>query len=161
MAGDVIAREETPDSHGYPVVTLRNYGAGETPDVTVIAYGGMSRLLVPLLERLAGEEIRLLACLPACISPLDAAPLVAAARQSGRVLVVEESPVAFRLGGGGRRPDQRAGRRSPAGAGCAPRRRADGDSGGQAPGRCSLAVGGDAGSSDLRPAAAPDRGAPA
>ena len=93
-----ITREEAPDSHGYPVVTLRNYGAGESPDVTVIAYGGMSRLLVPLLERLADEEIRLLACLPACISPLDAAPLVAAARQSGRVLVVEESPVAFGWG---------------------------------------------------------------
>ena len=93
-----IARDEAPDSHGYPVVTLRNYGAGETPDVTVIAYGGLSRLLAPLLERLAGEEIRLLVCLPACISPLDAAPLVAAARQSGRVLVVEESPVAFGWG---------------------------------------------------------------
>lgn len=93
-----ITRDETPDSHGYPVATLRNYGAGEAPDVTVIAYGGMSRLLVPLLERLADEEIRLLACLPACISPLDTAPIVAAARHSGRVLVVEESPVAFGWG---------------------------------------------------------------
>ena len=86
------------DRFGYPVALARNYDDGEAPDVTVIAYGGMSRLLVPLLERMAGEEIRLLACLPSCISPLDAAPLVTAARQSGRVLVVEESPVAFGWG---------------------------------------------------------------
>ena len=93
-----LERNETSDCYGYPVVTLCNCGAGQMPDVTVIAYGGMSRLLVPLLERMASEEIRLLACLPSCISPLDAAPLAAAARQSGRVLVVEESPVAFGWG---------------------------------------------------------------
>ena len=89
---------EGEDSFGYPVALARNYGDGETPDVTVIAYGGMSRLLVPLLAELAAEEIRVLACLPACISPLDAAPLACAAAQSGRVLVAEESPVAFGWG---------------------------------------------------------------
>lgn len=96
--GKRLDRKETADCYGYPVVTLHNYGAGETPDVTVLAYGGMSRLLVQLLEHMADEEIRVLACLPSCISPLDAAPLVAAARQSGRALVVEESPVAFGWG---------------------------------------------------------------
>ena len=69
------------------------------PDVTLIAYGGMSRLLAPVLERLPDEEIRVLACLPSCISPLDMAPLVAAAAaESGRVLVVEESQAAFGWG---------------------------------------------------------------
>ncbi|MBK8799640.1 MAG: hypothetical protein IPM07_26545 [Anaerolineales bacterium] len=97
-AGGVVQMTERADRFAYPVALARNYGEGETPDVTVIAYGGMSRLLVPLLERLAGEEIRLLVCLPSCISPLDAAPLVEAARQSGRVLVVEEGPVAFGWG---------------------------------------------------------------
>jgi 2-oxoisovalerate dehydrogenase E1 component len=96
--GQGLAVREAVDGFGYPVALARNYGEGETPDVTVIAYGGMSRLLVPLLARLAAEEIRVLACLPACISPLDAAPLVAAVRQSGRVLVAEEGPVAFGWG---------------------------------------------------------------
>ncbi|GIK75575.1 MAG: dehydrogenase E1 protein subunits alpha/beta [Chloroflexota bacterium] len=95
---DVLQMAEGVDRFGYPVAMTRNYGDGETPDVTVIAYGGMSRLLAPLLAEMAAEEIRVLACLPACISPLDAAPLVWAAAQSGRVLVAEESPVAFGWG---------------------------------------------------------------
>ena len=89
---------EGVDRFGYPVALARNYDDGATPDVTVIAYGGMSRLLVPLLAELAAEEIRVLACLPACISPLDAAPLAWAARQSGRALVAEESLAAFGWG---------------------------------------------------------------
>ncbi len=80
------------------MISLRNYGRAETPDLTVITYGGVSRLLVPLLERMADEEIRVLACLPACISPLDEAPLVQAATASGRVLIVEESQAAFGWG---------------------------------------------------------------
>ena len=98
VAGDPVQVAEGEDRFGYPVALARNYGDGETPDVTVIAYGGMSRLLVPLLAELATEEIRVLACLPACISPLDAAPLAWAAVQSGRVLVAEESPAAFGWG---------------------------------------------------------------
>jgi 2-oxoisovalerate dehydrogenase E1 component len=94
----VLQAAEGVDRFGYPVALARNYGDREAPDVTVIAYGGMSRLLVPLLAELAAEEIRVLACLPACISPLDAAPLVWAATQSGRVLVAEESPAAFGWG---------------------------------------------------------------
>jgi pyruvate dehydrogenase E1 component beta subunit len=99
VAGDdALQVAEGVDRFGYPVVLARNYGDGATPDVTVIAYGGMSRLLVPLLAELAGEEIRVLACIPACISPLDAAPLTWAAVQSGRALVAEESPAAFGWG---------------------------------------------------------------
>lgn len=86
------------DRYGYPAALARNYGEREMPDVTVVAYGGVSRLLLPLLARMAEEEIRVLVCLPACISPLDDAPLVWAAVQSGRVLVVEESPTAFGWG---------------------------------------------------------------
>ena len=91
-------RDDGIDAFGYPVVTLANYAGGETPDVTVIAYGGMSRLLAPLLERLAEEEIRVLVCLPSCISPLDTGPVVSCVAQSGRALVVEESQVAFGWG---------------------------------------------------------------
>ena len=79
----------------YPTVTVRNYGDDEQPDVTVIAYGGMSALLAPVLARLAEDEIRVLACLPGCLSPLEEAPLVKAAHATGRVLVIEEHVSTF------------------------------------------------------------------
>jgi acetoin:2,6-dichlorophenolindophenol oxidoreductase subunit beta len=79
----------------YPTVTVRNYGDDEQPDVTVIAYGGMSALLAPVLARLAEEEIRVLVCLPGCLSPLEEAPLVKAAHATGRVLVIEEHVSTF------------------------------------------------------------------
>jgi pyruvate/2-oxoglutarate/acetoin dehydrogenase E1 component len=96
--GGALQRQEAADRDGYPLVSLRNYAGAEPPDVTVITYGGMSRLLVPVLERMAGEEVRVLACLPASISPLDSLPLAAAAGASGRLLIVEESQAAFGWG---------------------------------------------------------------
>ena len=93
-----IRRWEVSDAQGHPVVHLANYPAGAVPDVTVAAYGGMSRLLPGVLARLAAEEVRALAVLPACISPLDGAIPAAAAAASGRLLVVEESQPAFGWG---------------------------------------------------------------
>lgn len=95
---DVLWRSAAPDASGYPVVTVRNAAPGLPADVTIVAYGGMSRLLVPLLAEFAAEEIRIVACLPGCISPLDMAPIAACAAESGRVLVVEESQAAFGWG---------------------------------------------------------------
>jgi pyruvate/2-oxoglutarate/acetoin dehydrogenase E1 component len=97
-AGGVLRRAEALDRSGYPVVSLRNYAEGEAPDVTMIGYGGMSRLLVEVMQRMAAEEVRILACLPASISPLDPAPLLAAAQEGGRLLIVEESQAAFGWG---------------------------------------------------------------
>jgi pyruvate/2-oxoglutarate/acetoin dehydrogenase E1 component len=94
----VLRRWELCDAHGQPVVYLANYAAEETPDVTIAAYGGMSRLLVGVLARLAREEVRVLGVLPASISPLDITPLAAAAKESSRLLVVEESQAAFGWG---------------------------------------------------------------
>ena len=91
-------RDATPAANGYPTVILRNAAPDRAADVTLVAYGGMSRLLAPLLARLAAEEIRIAACLPSCISPLDMAPIAACAAESGRVLVVEESQAAFGWG---------------------------------------------------------------
>jgi pyruvate/2-oxoglutarate/acetoin dehydrogenase E1 component len=96
--GGVLRRAETSDRYGYPVVSLYNYAGNEPPDVTVLAYGGMSRLLIPVMERMASEEVRVLACLPASISPLDPLPPAAAASESGRLLIVEESQAAFGWG---------------------------------------------------------------
>ena len=93
-----IRRRQTLDAYGHPVVYLANYADGEEADVTVAAYGGMSRLLVGVLESMAGEEVHLQAILPACISPLDGGILAAAAASSGRLLIVEESQAAFGWG---------------------------------------------------------------
>ncbi len=94
----VIRRREYAAADGYCYVEISNYEVGELPDVTVAAYGGMSRLLVNVLGRMADEEVRVLAVLPSAISPLDAAPIVAAAKASGRLLIVEESQAAFGWG---------------------------------------------------------------
>ena len=98
LKGGVLRRAATADRCGYPTVSLRNYAGEEAPDITVITYGGMSRLLVEVMGRMALEEVRVLAVLPASISPLDAAPLIAAAQESGRLLIVEESQAAFGWG---------------------------------------------------------------
>lgn len=94
----VLWRDERPDASGYATALLHNAPPDRPPDVTIVAYGGMSRLLAPLLAELAAEEIRVTACLPGCISPLDMAPIAACAAASGRVLVVEESQAAFGWG---------------------------------------------------------------
>lgn len=91
-------RDERPDAFGYSTALLRNAPPSLAPDVTIVAYGGMSWLLAPLLAELAAEEIRVVACLPGCISPLDMAPIAECAAASGRVLVVEESQAAFGWG---------------------------------------------------------------
>ncbi len=101
MLGDGEAglrRWEVSDAYGYSVVHLANYAADIEPDVTVVAYGGMSRLLHGMLARMAAEEVHVLAVLPACISPLDGSLCTAAAAASGRLLVVEESQAAFGWG---------------------------------------------------------------
>jgi pyruvate/2-oxoglutarate/acetoin dehydrogenase E1 component len=82
---------------GYPVVFVRNFERGR-PDVTIIGYGGASLLVHPLLAKLAEEEIRLLVVMPACIQPLPADDLLDAARQAGRVVIVEEGTRAFGWG---------------------------------------------------------------
>ncbi len=75
--------------NGFPTRILRNYEAGR-PDATIVAYGGASIWLEKLLETMAAEEIRLVACFPGSVQPLPFEDVVAAADETGRVLVVEE-----------------------------------------------------------------------
>ncbi|HEY6446937.1 MAG TPA: transketolase C-terminal domain-containing protein [Acidobacteriaceae bacterium] len=92
-----ISCETVLDDRGYPAALLRNYDAG-TPDVTLLAYGGMSRLLAPFLQRMAEEEIRILACIPTLIKPLPFEVLCRAASESGRVVVAEEGGLSWGWG---------------------------------------------------------------
>jgi len=82
---------------GYPTGVVRNYDRG-TPDVTLITYGGQSLHIERLFDRLAREEIRAVACVPASIQPLPIQVLARYAEMSGRAVVVEEGTRAFGWG---------------------------------------------------------------
>ena len=86
-----------PEDGLFPTMVISN-APEESPDVTIIAYGGMSRLLVPLLQQMREEEINLEVLLPASLSPLPIKTLAAYAARSGRVLVVEEGMAGFGFG---------------------------------------------------------------
>jgi acetoin:2,6-dichlorophenolindophenol oxidoreductase subunit beta len=92
-----ITAEIVMDDDGYPVALVRNYESG-SPDVTLITYGGMSRLVAPFLERMAGEEIKILACIPTLIKPLPFDVLCRAAKESGRVVLAEEGGLSWGWG---------------------------------------------------------------
>lgn len=92
-----ISVETVFDSFGYPVALIRNYKTGE-PDVTLITYGGVARHIASVLRRMMDEEIRVLACLPTLIKPLPFDLLRSAAKESGRVVIVEEGSLQWGWG---------------------------------------------------------------
>lgn len=79
---------------GYGVAVLSNHAEG-TPDLALVAYGGVSRLLPPLLRTLAQEEIRVRVVLPECIDPLPWDTLVATLDRCDRILVLDEGHEGF------------------------------------------------------------------
>jgi pyruvate/2-oxoglutarate/acetoin dehydrogenase E1 component len=82
---------------GYPTAVIRNYRES-APDITLIAYGGISRLLGQLLADMAREEIRVEACLPASLQPLPVSTLVSRVRRSRRAVVIEEGTSGYDWG---------------------------------------------------------------
>ncbi len=114
-------RTERRNASGYSTVGLTNYRDTNEPDVVLVTYGGISRFLGPLLDTLAGEEIRLSAHI---VGDLKAGPdeeILQAARGAGRVVLVEEGSAEFgwgsafaariydTLGGGLKAPIRRVG----------------------------------------------------
>jgi len=87
------------DVSGYPTAIYRNYDANkQKPDVTIVSYGGISRLIVPLMKDLEAEEIRILAVFPACIKPLPINSILHACELAGSVIIVEEGTESFNWG---------------------------------------------------------------
>ena len=84
-----LSVETVLDGLGYPVALVRNYHS-RRPDVTLVTYGGMTRFVVSVLQRMAEEEINVLACVATLIKPLPFDLLRIAAEESGRVVVAEE-----------------------------------------------------------------------
>ena len=95
--GGTVRIRRVSEANGYDTVLLMNYAEG-TPDVTLITYGGMSRLCAPLLEELAEEEIRVLVALPSSLKPLPLETLAEAAAESRRVVIAEEGTEGFNWG---------------------------------------------------------------
>lgn len=92
---DGLTRSEYVDASGFPSVLVRNYRTPQRADVALITYGGISRLLEPALHWLAREELRVVACLVGCLSPLSMELILGCVEESRRVLVVEEGSTPF------------------------------------------------------------------
>jgi pyruvate/2-oxoglutarate/acetoin dehydrogenase E1 component len=94
---EALGCETVPEVSGFPTAVVRNYREA-TPDVTLITYGGISRLLPGLLAEMAREEIRVEACLPGSLQPLPVSTLVSCVRRSRRAVVVEEGTAGYDWG---------------------------------------------------------------
>ena len=95
--GGALRVEMVDGPGGFPSALVANFSDG-VPDVTVCAYGGVTRWMTSLLERLRGEEIRVLAVMPSSLKPLPVDTLAEAASRSGRVVIVEEGTSGFNWG---------------------------------------------------------------
>jgi pyruvate/2-oxoglutarate/acetoin dehydrogenase E1 component len=83
------------DEHKFPVVKLSNFSDNRKADIAIITYGGMSRLLGPILNRLAEEEIWATVCLPVCLSPLPVQLIQEMTKGIRKILVIEEASPVF------------------------------------------------------------------
>lgn len=82
---------------GYPTAVISNF-AGDRPDVTLFAYGGLSRLILPLMERYCDEEINVRCVLPSSLRPVPVRTLAGAVQKGVPVIVVEEGTAGFNWG---------------------------------------------------------------
>ncbi len=97
FAGDAnVSLKYVDEIPHYPTAVLRNHDGAA--DVTVIAYGGLSREIVPLLARLRDEEIAVTAVLPSSLKPVPVDTLVSFAGETGRIVIAEEGTEGFNWG---------------------------------------------------------------
>lgn len=79
------------ESDEAPFPTLRVRPCGHPATVTLVAYGGMARLVADsLVEIFDRTDCVPELIVPTCLHPLDLAPIVEAAAGSGRLVVAEE-----------------------------------------------------------------------
>ena len=95
--GGCLSVEWSAQEDGFPTAWVTNYTAG-SPDLTLISYGGSSLICLPVLQKMAEEEIRILAVFPSRIHPLPVEPLLRSAARTGRVVVLEEGGETFNWG---------------------------------------------------------------
>lgn len=84
-------------SYGYGDVLVSNCEDLE-PDVTIITYGGLSRLLAKVMRNTIEEEIRLLCIFVGCLSPLSPATfdlIINNSLETKKILLIEEGSTEF------------------------------------------------------------------
>ena len=86
-------RFEEPNEQIGPVAPGSARITREGTDVTIVAWSYMAHLALQAAAALAEEEIEAEVVDLRSLAPLDAATLLASARKTGRVLVVEEGPI--------------------------------------------------------------------
>jgi len=87
------------DIIGYPTAICKNFDTSENiPDITIIGYGGTSRLIETLMEEMRAEEIRIIAVYPSSIKPLPISAIVNESRVTGKVIIIEEGTERFNWG---------------------------------------------------------------
>ena len=91
----VIHRTVQFDEHNYPVVALSNFPDNRKADIAIVAYGGISRVLGSILNKLAEEEIWITACLPVSLSPLPINLIREMTAGVKKILVIEEASTLF------------------------------------------------------------------
>jgi 2-oxoisovalerate dehydrogenase E1 component len=80
----------------YPTTLLKTRG---DPDITVVAFGQMSRVAEEVAQQLyADEEILVEIVLPLLVYPLSIGAVLASVKKTGRLVVIEEGTQGFDLG---------------------------------------------------------------
>ena len=86
-------RFEEPDRPIVPVAPGSARVTRQGTDVTIVAWSYMAHLALQAAASLEEEEIEAEVVDVRSLAPLDAATLIASAKKTGRVLVVEEGPI--------------------------------------------------------------------
>jgi len=94
---DILSVRFVEDQSGYPTAVVENR-PGHRPDVTLIAYGGVSRPALAVMRRFADEEISIKALLPASLKPVPLSGLLAESRGSAALLLIEDGSAGFNWG---------------------------------------------------------------
>jgi len=85
---------DDPGAQLFPTLVL----GSESPDVTLVAYGGMLETARATLEELQAEELEVQLVVPSLLSPFPAQSLLRALAKRSHVVVIEEAQSEFGFG---------------------------------------------------------------
>lgn len=89
---DGLVAETVSPGRRYPTMRL-SMVPGEAPDVTLITYGGVTRLaMAAAVEAMMEAEMKVDVLVPSSLRPIPVDDLLPSASASGRVVVLEEGP---------------------------------------------------------------------
>lgn len=87
------------DLLGYPTAIYINFDeTNYKPDLTIIGYGGTSRIIAVLMEEMKEEEIRISAVFPSSIKPLPLQIIIDESKKTGKIVLIEEGTEGFNWG---------------------------------------------------------------